>query len=405
MKKFRLPKDWKLEKLKNVSTIILSNVDKKSSLAEIPVSLCNYTDVYGHNFIRSNQDFMQATASMDEIKKFSLQKYDLIITKDSEEPDDIGVPAVVIEDLDNVLCGYHLAIIRPNQNILDSIFLSNYFSSNTINHQLYKLSNGVTRFGLSQDSIQNITVPVLPIKEQKKIAGIFYSYDINIEKLSTLISQKLLLKKALMQQLLTGKKRFKEFRKSKWVTVHLGDIFTERIERNENSNHFELLSITNERGIVKRGEVDKIDTSSEDKSNYKIIRRGDIGYNTMRMWQGVSAVSEIDGIISPAYTVVKPKDNIAAQFMGYLFKYQPMIYTFKRYSQGMVDDTLNCKFDSFSKIKITVPSLKEEQEKIASFFNLIDIEIQIIQKKLELLKLQKKGLMQKLLTGKIRVKV
>jgi type I restriction enzyme S subunit len=204
-----------------------------------------------------------------------------------------------------------------------------------------------------------------------------------------------------MQQLLTGKRRFPEFAKSDWTEYHLGELFSERKETNRTD--LPLLAITSDRGVIPRDEVDRKDASSEDKSKYKRISPGDIGYNTMRMWQGVSALSSLEGIVSPAYTICKPKKNIDSQFAAYLFKYPPVVNIFYRYSQGLVSDTLNLKFPNFSQIKVTIPQ-PNEQKRIASMLATYDREISLLQAQAEALKRHKRGLMQKLLTGQIRVK-
>lgn len=175
-------------------------------------------------------------------------------------------------------------------------------------------------------------------------------------------------------------------------------------ERNENDPSLDLLSITGDEGVIPRDEVGRKDTSSDDKSNYKVIMPGDIGYNTMRMWQGRSAVSRLKGIVSPAYTIVTPKKNQDVNFYGYLFQLPQIIHLFYRYSQGLVSDTWSLKFRHFSQIKIRIPRY-EEQKKIAELLNQLDEEIVLLTQKIDILQKHKQGLMQKLLTGEVRVKV
>ena len=125
----------------------------------------------------------------------------------------------------------------------------------------------------------------------------------------------------------------------------------------------------------------------------------------MRMWQGRSAVSSHEGIVSPAYTIVTPKSNADVQFMGHLFKYPDMIHRFYRNSQGLVDDTLNCKFPEFTKVKASIPPAVAEQRAIADVLDASLREIRQHEAKLEALREQKRGLMQCLLTGQVRVPV
>lgn len=110
---------WQDKYLTDIAEVIVSPVDKKSVDGEVPVELCNYTDVYYNSYITRSIEFMEATATASEINKYTLQTGDVIITKDSETPGDIAVPAVVEEELGGVLCGYHLAIIRPKNEVAD----------------------------------------------------------------------------------------------------------------------------------------------------------------------------------------------------------------------------------------------------------------------------------------------
>ncbi len=252
---------------------------------------------------------------------------------------------------------------------------------------------------IPQNSFLTISVFRPPRDEQVEVAHLLDAWDRGIRQLSDLIAAKLRFKRGLMQQLLTGRRRFKEF-KEQWIEHRLGDLFKEREETKRTD--LPLLSITGDRGVVPREEVERKDTSSENKSLYKRIAPGDIGYNTMRMWQGVSALSSLEGIVSPAYAICIPRPAINAKFAAYLFKYLPVVYQFFRHSQGLVDDTLSLKFHHFAQIHVHVPSV-EEQLWIVEIFQSADREIDLLRKKLDALKTQKKGLMQKLLTGQVRV--
>ena len=117
-------------------------------MENMPVKLCNYTDVYYNNDIGHEIDFMAATAKPLEIERFSLIEGDVIITKDSETPDDIGVPAYVKETIDNLLCGYHLAILRPKKQTIGK-YICYALTSQRLKYDFYRFANGITRFGLT----------------------------------------------------------------------------------------------------------------------------------------------------------------------------------------------------------------------------------------------------------------
>jgi type I restriction enzyme S subunit len=266
----------------------------------------------------------------------------------------------------------------------------------------YLTRQGVGRYKLTKSSLEKLPILIPPPNESEAITDLLWAWDERtkvIENLRRAVAKR---KRGLMQKLLNGKKRFKEFKSERWGTVRLGDLFSERVEVGRID--LPLVSITGQNGVVPRDSLAKRDTSSEDKSKYLRVRPGDIGYNTMRMWQGVSGLSKLEGIVSPAYTVCVPSDKIDGLFAAYLFKHPPIINLFRRYSQGLVDDTLALKFPNFAQIHVTIPDVPE-QRRIAAVLETTDRESELLQKQLELLKQQKRGLMQKLLTGEIRMRM
>ncbi len=200
--------EWRHSALKTVAHIIVSNVDKKSSEEEHPVRLCNYMDVYCSDRIEADEVFMHATASLDQIKKFSLRVNDVIITKDSETPDDIAVSAYVASSAPDLVCGYHLAIIRPKKKI-DGQFLKYYFEHPHVQHYFASRANGATRFGLTIDAIENAPIMLPLYEEQKRISQVINGVEQSIHSLEPLANALRQEKSALMQQLLTGKRRVK----------------------------------------------------------------------------------------------------------------------------------------------------------------------------------------------------
>ena len=206
-------------------------------------------------------------------------------------------------------------------------------------------------------------------------------------------------KAGLMREALSGRRRFQGFDEP-LDEVSLSELFRERVDRD--NCDLELLSVTAQDGIVSRDSLNRKDTSTEDKSNYKRILPGDIAYNTMRMWQGVSAMVVREGIVSPAYTVVTPKKQIRAEYAARLFKTPRVIHEFLRHSQGLVDDTLNLKFRHFSEVSVSIPSV-EEQNRIVELLNLIDREIELLKRQRSAIEKQKRGVMERLLSGEVMI--
>jgi len=180
-----------------------------------------------------------------------------------------------------------------------------------------------------------------------------------------------------------------------WSTKSLGELFTLRKERG--FTDLPLLSITASGGLVDRDSLERRDTSNSDKSKYLRVCPGDIAYNTMRMWQGVSGLVSKEGIVSPAYTVCAPAKSVHSPYTAQLFKLPELIQTFHRCSQGLVDDTLNLKFENFAPIKVHIPPLPEQQ-KIATILSSVDDVIEKTRSQIDKLKDLKTGMMQELLT-------
>ncbi|HIF9135868.1 TPA: restriction endonuclease subunit S [Photobacterium damselae] len=199
--------DWEDKYLNDFAKVIVSPVDKKTVAGEIPVELCNYTDVYYNTHITKKISFMKATAKQSEIEKFKLHVDDVVITKDSETPGDIAIPALVSEDLNGVVCGYHLAIVRTKKKIAEGAYINYLFSMPKTRYYFFTLATGATRFGLSIGGINKAHFTLPPVDEQRKIASVLTAADKEIELLQAKLAHFKQEKKALMQQLLTGKRR------------------------------------------------------------------------------------------------------------------------------------------------------------------------------------------------------
>jgi len=164
-----IPTHWDVRKLRTCAELIVSNVDKHSHVNEKPVRLCNYTDVYKNEHITSTLNFMHATATDEEILKFRIRVGDVVITKDSEEWDDIGVPSFVAYEDDDLVCGYHLAILRPRRDLVLGDFLFRTLQDRFVATQMHISAKGVTRYGLSHQGIKDIIIPLPPKNEQMSI--------------------------------------------------------------------------------------------------------------------------------------------------------------------------------------------------------------------------------------------
>ena len=172
------------KKLKDLASVYISSVDKKAFEHELPVKLCNFTDVY-YNWQLDNFDsfnFMKATATADEINQYSLKANDVCITKDSETRDDIGMSCLIEQDLSNTILGYHCALIRPNARLLDGGYLNCFLKTKTAQKYFsFRASGSGQRYTLSLENIENIEVPYLDLENQRTISQLFRNINKKIK--------------------------------------------------------------------------------------------------------------------------------------------------------------------------------------------------------------------------------
>jgi len=396
----RVPEGWEVTRLGKISkTVTSGSRDWAKYYSESGSKFIRMTNLRRDGIYLKLDDlkYVRISGNSADGKRTALQGGDILISITAE----LGKIGWIPDGFGEAFINQHTALVRIDKQKSDSKFIAYLLSSRRMNLIINQLNDAGAKAGLNLPTIKALPIFLPPFPEQQKIAQILSTWDKAIDKLEALIAAKQKRKKSLMQQLLTGKKRLPGF-VGEWKEFRLGELFTERRERGH--DNLNLLSITREKGVILREEVDRKDTSNEDKSKYLRICPGDIGYNTMRMWQGVSALSTLEGIVSPAYTICIPTKAVCETFIAYLFKFTPVIHLFKRYSQGLTSDTWNLKFHHFSEIKVRIPELFEQQ-KIATILSAADKEIETHQKQLEALKQQKKGLMQQLLTGRKRVKL
>jgi len=410
-----VPEGWVKRTLDEVSHTSFSNVDKKSHADELPVLLCNYMDVYANSQITSDLDFMAATAKQREIDKFSLEFDDVMITKDSETPEDIAVPAHVSAPLKGVICGYHLALIRTDKRQLDGEFLSHLLSLDAVQRRFYRLANGSTRFGLTAESINKAELIFPPLPEQKKIASILTSVDEVIENTQKQIDKLQDLKKATMNELLTKGIGHTEFKDSElgripdvWESVPLGEIAKVYSggtpSRNDPSNYDGNIP------WVKSGELnakrvlvteEKISEKALETSSAKWVEAGSVLIAMYGATAGTVALLGLRATINQAISAVCAYPNKTCNsfiFYALEFRSRELLDSL----QGGAQPNLTGQI--IKELRIALP-LIDEQEQIAKVLASIDEKILNSVTKKDKFVALKKALMQDLLSGKVRVSV
>lgn len=299
-------------------------------------------------------------------------------------------------DDDNYVFSTGYAQIRPS---IYGKYLFTLLQNDSFLKQVLDNCAGTSFPAINPSVLSRLSVRICKDKqEQQAIASYFTSLDSQISASTSRLASLKQMKAASLQAMFpqegetVPKIRFKGF-EGEWKKVKLGKLFSERIENNVDG---EMLSVTMNNGIIKAAENGRFDNSNSDKSKYKVVKVGDIAYNSMRMWQGASGCSQYEGIVSPAYTVVVPNANIHSLFFAYLFKTIPMINLFRLHSQGLTKDTWNLKYPAFSIIEVSYPESKAEQQAIATYFTSLDRQISLQSQRLEKLKQIKSACLDKM---------
>lgn len=399
-----IPKSWGVKELENIYEIFGGESIPRSNLGEVGHPYLHYGDIHKMNQTSINipdeiNSFSKLNRNVKDIKDGALLTHgDIVFADASEDYKGIGKHVVIINK-NNIpfISGLHTIIAKPKPLFreVETKFQKYVFINNNVKKQFMFFATGISVLGITLENIKRVKIPIPSRNEQQRIASTLETWDRVIELKEKLIQEKQTQKKGLMEKLITHFPRNLNI-------YYMKEIFEERKETG--FDNYELLAVTTKDGVIKRSELDRKDTSSSDKRKYKLVCPGDIAYNTMRMWQGVSGLSNYKGIVSPAYTVLIPnKTMVDPLYSSYLFKTPFAINIFKRFSQGLVKDTLSLKYANFKSIRLRFPNLNEQQH-IAKILSTADREIELLNEEVELLKQQKKGLMQLLLTGIIRVK-
>ncbi|WP_456479723.1 restriction endonuclease subunit S, partial [Nautilia sp.] len=297
---------------------------------------------------------------------------------------------------------------------------------NYVNYTLIFLRNKWKKYAISsrkdpnisKKDIENFLIPIPPIKEQQKIAEILSTCDEAIEKQEKLIKEKEKFKKALMQRLLNvelrmengelkklPKVRFKEF-SGEWVEVRLKDILTEKKEYATKNEGYTHLSMSKDGIFPKTEQFDRDFLVKDENKKYKITKFGDICYNPANLKFGVICKNEWgNGIFSPIYVTFEVNKKFNTDFIKYIVTSEKFIKKSLKYQEGTVYERMAVKPNDLLLMKIFIPLILKEQEKIAEVLSTLDKEIDLLKLELNEFKKLKKSLMQKLLTGKVRVRV
>lgn len=388
-----IPSDWEVEHFEDVAEI-----DKESLNSDTPkdytfdyISLSD-VDSEDLKIETTKQVFADAPSRARRIVK----KGDVLMS--TVRPNLQGF-SLIRDDVKNLIASTGFAVITAKN--CSNEFLYQYLFSSGIARQFYQLLVGSNYPAINSSDVRKLKLPLPPLPEQETIAHILSLMDTAINKNNLLIAKKELQKKYLMQVLLSGKKRLKGFEKEKWKRLGAGEIFESITIKGFDSE--ELLSATQDKGMIPRTMlVGRVTMPTSGTEGFKLVEKGDF-IISLRSFQGGLEYSYYRGIVSPAYTVLKPKKKINDEFYKSYFKSYDFIGHLAVAVIG-IRDGKQISYEDFCFVKIPYQSI-EEQTAISQVLQTADKEIQLLKTKTEKLKEQKKGMMQVLLTGKKRLKI
>ena len=284
---------------------------------------------------------------------------------------------------------------------MDKTYLEHYFKTSRWHDFMFLEGNTGARsdrFSISDATFFEMPIWCPEISEQMAIAKQLETTDTLITLHQRKYDKLVVFKKSMLEKMFpkdgesVPEIRFAGFT-DPWEQRKLGELF---FESNERSSSMEILSVSVAKGIYPASESDRDTNPGASLVNYKVVHKGDVVYNSMRMWQGAVGSSDYDGIVSPAYVVARPTIELDSTCFGYLLKRPEMLYKYLCDSQGNSKDTQTLKYDRFADIEATMPANLEEQRAISACLESVDHLITLHQRKLELLRNIKKSLLDKM---------
>ena len=395
-----IPQEWEVKRIKDICNIDADSLTARTS-PDYEFEYISLSDVDGDSFdiTTSHQIFKYAPSRARRIVK----KGDVVIS--TVRPNLQGF-FLVKDDKKDLVVSTGFSVLTPI--CCDSQYLLSCFFSSIIGKQFYSLVVGSNYPAVNSSDVAKLKLPIPPIEEQRKIAEILSVWDEAIEKQCRLIERLEERKRALMQRLLTGRTRLSGFT-TPWQKRRMKDCF-EHITDTSNGCEYLPMTISARLGLI--SQKDKFDRviAGDSLKKYTHIQKGDFAYNkgnsNLYEMGCIYRLKEQDAVVPFVYICFRPKQNVIGEFYQHFFINHGLDRQLKRIitSGARGDGLLNVDKTDFFELEIVYPPIAE-QKAIAEVLTAVDNEIAIHRKKLDVLRLQKRGLMQQLLTGKIRVKI
>ena len=381
----------------------------------------------GKPFVPYSNVFANAALDPDSLDRVALgvgetqkrvQYGDILITGSSETLQEAGMSSVVLHDPGELyLNSFCFGVRVTSPGILDPEFAQYLFRSQNVRRGIVHFAQGTTRFNLSKRELMKLRLTLPSIPEQREIARVLGAWNRALADLDALLDAKRERARGLAQRLLAGQARQPEFVQSPeaqpsrigdlpadWQYVRIGDVAEEVKRRNKRGEDLPVLSCTKYDGLVDSLSYFGKQVFGDDTSSYRVVSRGEFAYATNHIEEGSIGYQDIypAGLVSPIYTVFKTSERVDDGFLYRLVKSETYRQLFEAWTNSSVDRRGSLRWKDFSLIRIPLPSVKEQRQ-IAAVLDAAEAEIGALSDQRDALAIQKKGLMQRLLTGEIRV--
>ncbi len=384
-----IPIDWEVKKLGDLGKVINGLTYSPIEINEDGILVLRSSNIKDRELIFEDNVFVKT-------EKFNpVKKNDILICVRNGSKSLIGKNTIINEKAVGMAFGAFMAVFRSAHNQ----YLFQAFDTDIFYRQIHR-NLGATINSINGSDLKNFIIPVPPLPEQQKIADILSTWDEAIAVTKKTIDTLKDRNKGIAQQLLTGKKRLNGF-SNKWEETTIEKITKKFSIKNKDLVDARIYSVTNTNGFVYQSDHFSREVAGDDLTAYKIIKKNEFAYNPARINVGsIAFFTDEIGIISSLYVCFKTNSKVTNEFLIEWLKIDKTRHDIERYGEGGV--RIYLWYDLFKKLKIRLPNI-EEQTAIAKVLETANQELKNYEAKLEQLQLQKKGLMQQLLTGKIRV--
>lgn len=332
----------------------------------------------------------------------------------------VGKSAVVPDWLGECTFASYIVRLRLDTSRILPSYLACVLNSPTGWAHLRRLATpGVSQYNINLTALRrNYHVPLPPLREQERIVGVIGKWDMRVLATNRLITAKRQLRRGLMQQLLTAKKRFRGYEETEpryltlfgelprsWSYPKMADIANEVSERAGLGFHgYPVLSCSKHDGLVESVKYFGKKVFSDDRTNYKMVRRNQFAYPSNHIEEGsIGLLTSHDvGVVSPIYTVFQLCDDVLPDYLYLIFKTDRARHLFASNTNGSIDRRGSLRWKQFKSLHVPLPP-RPEQEDIVSLFHVLDRELKTLERLRDALDLQRRGVMELLLSGKVRM--